>query len=492
MRRRKRISLERGAGAGRLDFPRWVAVGLAFLLMTVLVPLNACIGAAAVETPTGGAAAGQTSAETEGEAVNGSNGSDGWTGYMSLKYKFRTVRPSKEEDEDLFYHLKLDYISRPERRYEFHFLGLLRSDLDGGQDRRQFAPFEDIADTEGTSTVGYVFEALIGFNYLLSYLRQVRMGRQAGTRGEQLFFDGVAADLEASEYALMTLYGGYAVHFFELNNDGESDTLEGLGIDLFPGAPTQVSLDYLSVRDKRDPGPELRDRLVSFKVRQRFTRSWHGLARARYINGEQRDLKLRTNASFPGPGLAFGVTYFRQLRAQNELSQEFSSFYDVLGRSEPFQSIDLKLRWVFADDYGLDVGHFRRELEDAGDAGPFNRDFSRYFTVFDIANFLFDRFSTTLIGEHWEAGGSELDTVGFELAYRFGSGPRHTKLSAGTSYSLYKYDYYQELGERTRVRTTFVKAKVPLGKTFSVNGAYEYEDGEEIYQTVKTGVRYDF
>ena len=49
--------MERGAGAGRLAFPRRVAASQAFLRMKILVQFNTCIGGAAAETPTGGAAA---------------------------------------------------------------------------------------------------------------------------------------------------------------------------------------------------------------------------------------------------------------------------------------------------------------------------------------------------------------------------------------------------------------------------------------------------
>jgi hypothetical protein len=290
----------------------------------------------------------------------------------------------------------------------------------------------------------------------------------------------------------MTLYGGYAVHFFELNNDGESDSLGGIGFDLFPRSPTRVSLDYLSVTDKRDPGTELQDRLVSLRLRQRFSRSWSGFAKAGYINGDQRDLKLRTNAVFPTSNMALSATYFRQFRPQNELSQEFSSFYYVLGQSEPFHSIDLKLRWVVAEDYGFDVGHFERELKDEADAGAFNREFSRTFAVFDVQNFIVDRFSTTLTVEQWRSGTSEFDSAGLELTHKIGKGRRYTRFSGGTYYSLYKYDYYLELGERTRVRTYFLKAKVPLGESFWINGGYEQERSEETYQTLKLGARYDF
>ncbi len=63
---------------------------------------------------------------------------------------------------------------------------------------------------------------------------------------------------------------------------------------------------------------------------------------------------------------------------------------------------------------------------------------------------------------------------------------------SAASYSLYKYDYYTELGFRQKVQTYYMNGKVPLGKGVSINSSYEYEDSIEKYQTFKLGMRYDF
>lgn len=65
-------------------------------------------------------------------------------------------------------------------------------------------------------------------------------------------------------------------------------------------------------------------------------------------------------------------------------------------------------------------------------------------------------------------------------------------MSAGSYYSLYKYDYYISLGERTRVRTYYVKADYPFAQRYAASGSYEFERGLEDYQTIKLGIRYDF
>jgi len=71
-----------------------------------------------------------------------------------------------------------------------------------------------------------------------------------------------------------------------------------------------------------------------------------------------------------------------------------------------------------------------------------------------------------------------------------GGGAR--KVNAGSYYSLYKYDYYSSLGERTNVRTYYVKCDYPFAQHYTLNGSYEFEQGLEDYQTAKLGMRYDF
>ncbi len=478
----------RGCPPARLFF-------LASLLVIMLLPVTPCKGASPATEPSRQNAEVQSTEEEEGETEASSMALDG---YVAAKYVSRTARPAQgseieeEGDEDLFAHLRVDAAFPRERRYEFHFLGLVRSDLDGEQSRQGFFPFEDTGDTNKSATAGYVFEAHFDVNHALAFLTQLLLGRQAGTRDELIFFDGLAADLHTFKPLRLTVYGGRAVHFFEVNGDAGSDSLAGLGIDLFPKSPTRVSLDYLSTEDQREPGRELKDRLVALKIKQRFSRHWRGLAKARNINGEQRDFKLRATGSFPKAGVGLNAAYFRQYRTQNELSQEFSPIFDILGQSHPFHSLDLKLRWAFATDYGIHLGYFRRELREEEDEGPFNRQYDRAFAIFDMDHFLFHRFSTALTAERWKSGAQSFESSGLDLGYRLGDGPSHARLNGGTYYSLYKYDYYADLGERTRVRTYYVKGKLPLDGGFSVNGAFEYEKTLEIYQTLKLGGRYDF
>ncbi len=417
-------------------------------------------------------------------------------GYVSGKFVSRTARLPGEKirDDDIFSDLRLDIAQPSDQGYEFHFFGTLRDDLSNNRNRTTFSPFEDIGDTYGSAVHGYLYEAHLDLNRPFAKVSQIRLGRQDGTRGEPIFFDGISLDAGLLPKLAATLYGGAAVHFYELDNRWGDDTLGGAGIDYFPLSGTIVGLDYLYVTDKRGvfDTTTRHDQLVSLKVNQRFTPNLKTSAKIRYVNGESRDLKITAGAALPEADFEMILAYIEQFRTQNELSNELSPFFDVLGPSFPYRSYDARIRKFFGKHLSVDLGYFQRSLVHSSQENAFNRQFHRTYAVFDLIDLFIDRLSLALTGEEWKSGQQRVQSAGFDIGYAFTPGRRSPKMNAGSYYSLYKYDYYISLGERTNVRTYYVKVILPFAQRYSVNGSYEYENSLEEYQTAKLGIRYDF
>ena len=199
----------------------------------------------------------------------------------------------------------------------------------------------------------------------------------------------------------LTVYGGAAAHFYEINDSWGSDFLHGAGIDYSPFNSTMLSLDYLDVHDERDPflGEDQGDRHYSIALRQRFTPFLRAMAKYRSLNKEPRDIKARVIQAFPEADLELSLSYFKQFRTQNELSNEFSPYFDVLGQSVPFQSYDVKVRKMFGRHYALDIGYFQRSLVEAQEENAFNRDYKRAFGVFEMGDLLLDGLTFSLSGD---------------------------------------------------------------------------------------------
>jgi len=417
-------------------------------------------------------------------------------GYLSGKYVFRKTRVDDEKirDEDLSTDLRID-LSKPQSNgYEFHFFGTLRDDLSSNRDRTGYSPFEDIGNAYRSRTHGYVYEAHLDLNDPFSHVTQVRIGRQDGTRDEPIFFDGISADFRVAPRISVTAYGGAAVNLYELDNRWGSDSLHGIGLDLYPASATVVNLDYLYVDDKRGifDTTSQRDQLISLKLNQRFSPNLRTSAKLRYINGDPRDMEVRVVGTAPETGIELNAAYVRQFRVQNELSNELSPYYDVIGQSEPYQSYDVKVRTFFGTHVAVDMGYFKRALIHTELESAFNRAYTRSYAVLDITNLAVSGLSLSFTGEQWTAGHQHLTSTGYDVGYAFKAGRRSPKVSAGSYYSLYKYDYYLSLGERTNVRTYYVKGEYPFAERYSFSCGYEIEHGIETYQTAKLGLRYAF
>ena len=461
------------------------------------VPLLLGIMLALFLVPSGTSLAASNKQSSEKQPAQAEEASIAVTGYFNARYTFRTAETASGDiarDQDAYGELRIDATTPKTGRYEFHFMGNVRNDLDGNRDLHTYSPFEDIGDTGPDHTVGYLYEAHLDINNPFSRVTQIRMGRQASTRDEPVYFDGIAMDVRPATAMNLTLYGGAGVNFYEIDRSEGDDTVAGAGIDLYPTTSTGISLDYLSVKDERAylELTNVQDDLASLKIWQRFTPSVKAIAKFRYQNGEARDLNLRLLGSFPGSGTEFGAGYLRQFNIQDVQSNPLSPFVDVLGQSTPYQSYEIKVRQFFGARYAVDLAYFKKDLIGNDPPGAFNREYSRATAGFEIADLLLRNLSLTLTGDAWRSDSQSFTSGGADIGYSFGKKGNAARINAGTYYSLYKYDYYLQLGERERVRTYYLNVRAPLAKQLSLNVQYEYEQTIEKFQTIRTGIRYDF
>jgi hypothetical protein len=307
-------------------------------------------------------------------------------------------------------------------------------------------------------------------------------------------------DIRPASSVNLTLYGGAAINLYEIGRSETDDTVAGAGLDLYPTASTGISLDYATLKDARDylEMTDVEDKLWSLRIWQRFAPSLKATAKYRYQNDEARDLTIRILGAFPGTGTEIGASYLRQFRTQAEQTNALSPFVDVMGYSDPYQSFEVKLRQFFGKRYAVNLAYFKRELIGDSLPGTFNREYTRSAAGFEVGDLFIANLSLTLSGDQWRSPGSPAATErtytsgGADIGYAFGKKGSMTRINAGTYYSLYKYDYYLQLGERTNVRTYYLNTTIPVVKQVALNLGYEYEHSIEKYQTFKAGIRYDF
>ncbi len=420
---------------------------------------------------------------------------DNFKGYFSAKYKFRTATSGSEtyEDSDLYEYIRFD-LGSIEDSYEIHFYGSSRQDIDGGSDTNSYSPFEDIGDARDMGRNSYIYDAHVAINRPIKHISQLRIGRQSGTRDEQVLFDGVSVDMAVGSRVFATVYGGAATHLEELDEQWGRDTLTGAGMDISTPIKMVISLDYLNVMDKRGASgaQDTDNNLYALKIWQRFNRNTKAMIRYRLQDDESRDVKLKAIGTFPTQGFEAHASYFRQLNEQAELSSELAGYFDVIGNTVEYESYELKLRKFFGDHYSLDMGYYVRALVDDNQASYFNREYTRSYATFDVMDRLFEGLTVSVTAEQWDSEANSVTSGGLDATFAQGKGSHRTRYSAGTYYSLYKYDHYAAVGESDDVQTYYASAAIPVMAGLSASGKYEMEKGSDDFHTLTFGVRYDF
>ncbi len=438
-------------------------------------------------------------------------------GFISLQSVNREVEFSngnkKLKDQDYFGQTRFDLTMPETKRFEFHFFGTLRTDKDR-ESEKGYRAFKDIGDATMSDSSGYLFEAHFDFNYLLPILKQLRLGRQVGTRDEPVFFDGLGADFDLSRSVKLTIYAGSAVHFDE--HQPGSDFLQGFGIDFIPLKTSKLGLDYLEMVDERRLAADTSDQCVSLKMWQQFSSFYRAMVKIRTLNGEKRNIKLLSVNEFPGQELKLNATYFRQFIVQNELSNELAVFYDIMGTSYPYHRFDVQIWKSLGSFFGLGLGHLQRKLIEEIDENEtyrvytFNLEYTRNYLVFEIDDLPVKGLSITLNSEYWATGAKEVNTGGFDIGYRTGKTIQSARINAGTFFSLHKYDYYDKV-EKSDVQTWYLEGQFPLFRDWRLKGKYEFENytlhgydefteqdrenyqtDTETYQKLTIGAWYDF
>ena len=411
-------------------------------------------------------------------------------------YSFRTTYndDDRENDHDLYEVLRLDFTMPQRDLFELHLLGNFREDLNGGGDRLRFYPFEDIGDTYVSNAFSYnIYEAHFDINYLWPFLAQVRLGRQTGVGENGVSFDGAAIELEPHRRLSLSIYGGLAVHLHEVGYTWGSDVLGGLDVIYSPFDTTRLGGNFLYVLDKREPASisDQRNHSISLYVWQRFFSFLNTMAKFSLVNFTPRNFHLKAGSVFTGIDLELGLQYFLLFNAQNELSNEFSIYYDVLGPTHPHQSFSISARKLIGEGFAVGTNFFLTLLLEDVNASPFNLDHSRINAFVDLFDLFTEGLSFEVIGEYSWSSRMALFTAGLDAEYTFNGLSDKSGLNAGVFFNVYQYNYNEEPTEVRFVQTYYLNGTWVIGKRYSINGGYEFESSFEPYHSMKLGMRID-
>ena len=290
-------------------------------------------------------------------------------------------------------------------------------------------------------------------------IERVRLGRQFIYERQPFHFDGVrvqstrgAGGLSASAFA------GIPVHPF----DRPQGTLAGAGIECRPWRGAKLSALYAVVDGGPDylglPAADAGDSLLVLSAASRI-KDW-GTVRARStsVDSELRDFTVETRAYFARPDLRIGLSYYSQPRSLTMISPDLSSYESMLGSSLPFRRLDATLtkgRPTSRGRVAYYVAATIRELEDSGAEGDFNRDFKMLHLGVRNEMERWGKLTSNLGVEWWWSSQGRSEAFEAEVDWR---PVKHVRIGAGTSFSLYKYDFFSGK-ERHDVTEIFLRGR---------------------------------
>lgn len=405
------------------------------------------------------------------------------SGQLSSRYRHRSR--DGEQDDDLYMTLALD-VGDPQRHaVTGHLMG--RAALDFGE-RDPGDVFHDLDDTYDNDLTGRLYFAYADV-HRVPHLERLRLGRQQLLDTPELVtFDGLLLKSEEVTDAGLSLglYGGLPTHYYESSPSG--DQVVGTWLQARPWKGGRARLDWMHLEDEARLG-QFEDDLYGLSLWQVVSERLWLEGRYDRLEDDDRDVRLAATWYDPRTDLMLRASYFELLETQVALSNELDPFYNSLRELYPYSQTTLLASKGLGEHVDLQLGADLRRVDDAGDEGPFNRDFDRYFASASLLELLGQGLALHLSGDLWDSDDQDVESLGVELEKQLDA---RFSVGLGTYYSLYKVDLVLDQ-EREDVRTYFVRARWRKTAARQLDVAYELEDDEtDEYHVIRVGATWRF
>jgi hypothetical protein len=407
-------------------------------------------------------------------------------GSLSSRYRFRTGGDGR--DQDLYESLVLDLGDARTNGFTAHVMATLFADLDGRRDRENQFVFPSLADTFDEPVQPLLYQAYVDITDP-PLVSELRVGRQFDYfTPEFAHFDGLRiASKAAGENKLSGgAYGGVPVRLYEATSSG--DSIFGLWGEAQPWKGGRVRLDWMHVEDDDRFGANSND-LLGASLWQRLSARARVDARYTRLEEQDRDLRVRGYWDDGEADFRLQASYYQLLETQQNFANEFDPFFSTLQSYSPFSQYRLQGSKGLTKITRLDAGVDLRQVEDAGDEGPFNRDFDREWVSFVLLDTPWTGLALTATADFWNGDGRDIETWGVDATREFDGGYRW---SLGSSYQLFRYDYFTA-AERDNVRVWYLRMRKQFSRSGSVDLRYDYEDfDDDTFHVVLAGATWRF
>ena len=408
-------------------------------------------------------------------------------GYLSTRYRYRSTDGAR--DQDLYESLNLTIGDPDRQRVTVHFLGRASADLDGRRDIRGFYVFDSLADTYRNPIHGQIYDAYIDV-HRIPLLDTARIGRQIiDETPVTAWFDGGRFETRESDGVAVKsgVYGGVPVHPFETSREG--DRMAGAFFQIKPWKGAKGRVDWMYVTDDTHLFGRERNDLEGYSFWQGFGETLRLHTRYTRLENLSRDILVDGTFLRPDWDFRLQASFYEQIVTLRDFAVEFDPFFASLFDLHPYYQTRVSASKGIGEHAIVDAGVDLRRMINLAERGPFNRDYDRYHLTPSVHDWPVPGLSVSVTGEIWNGVGSDIATAGADITYEW---LRKFRASAGTTYTLYRYDYYLDQ-ERDDVRTWYANFRYRVRDDLRLDLGYELErDSLGTFHVVKAGVTWSF
>ena len=427
----------------------------------------------------------------------------------SLLNRYRLRHGVGETDQDISEFITVDIGEKAREMATAHIDASVFGELDRHHTGNRSDVFTDLLDTYNRPVDARVYSMYVDFNHICG-VDFLRVGRQFDyDTPEILQFDGARLDTKpicGLNDLELSFYGGAPVHQFEKTNSG--DWLAGLAAEVKPWERGKIRFDFIHLNDdfsdtvipSKDPllkslsangGTRIND-ITSLSLWQEFKDPDVRLnGHFSLIDGEARDLQVRTVYNNTSNRLQISGTYSIWFKPETQLVTEFDPYYETLKGQEPYQNGSVTISKGLLECLWLDAGATSRRLVGDAKAQLFNREFDRFYTTLQTRDFLTKGLKISVTASRWEGKDHAPTTTQFggDISYEW---RKHLETIVGTDYALYKYDFFQNT-EHDQDRTYFVRQRWKPARWANLDARYEFEQSRsQHFHTFTMQFRFDF
>ncbi|MGH7144562.1 MAG: hypothetical protein ACREJ2_10615 [Planctomycetota bacterium] len=419
-------------------------------------------------------------------------------GDFDLRYRLRWTHGAS--DQDLYQYFDLDVGDPRANTVTAHLSMRSTWDIDGHSGVTGFYVYDSLSDTYRSSFNAQLYSAYVDVHHM-GVIDLFRFGRQVMLDLPiTLQFDGGRLDtwkFKSLANLQLGFFGGVPVHLYEANSAG--DGLYGVYAKFEPWQGARMQADWTHIDDRYLLLQRTND-LYGIGLWQRLGENIQFYGRYNRLGTKNRDADLRLIVTSPEYAFNLNANWYSLIEKQNDLAIDIDPFTQALLTLFPYWQGRLTMEKAFGEHVDVLAGGTVRQLWDSANYSPNNREFAAGYITGSLQDWPAKGVEADLTWEAWDGHKYEgtTQTISGDLGYRYRRQVGAKKfedvwmLTAGTSYSLYKYDFYLAQ-EVQRTRTWYGRFWYKPCGWARWDAQYEHESNDYgDYSTFSSSVRLTF